>query len=134
MAVLCVACRADIDGGDEDAGGETDGFDRWAVWALFLWCCGARLLHLATLARGFQLFSAGGATLVHQRTCLLAACGCRETAAVVLRVLTARATQQVLIQQQELDLFVAQWLNNWCSSNPPMEGSAVGGPFILQKA
>lgn len=41
----------------------------------------------------------------------------------MLRVLTARATQKLLLQLQELDLFVAQWLNNYCSEHKPMEGN-----------
>lgn len=43
----------------------------------------------------------------------------RETAAVVLKVLTAKATQRLLFQLQELDIFKAQWLSNYCSENPP---------------
>ncbi|PSC71552.1 NAD+ synthase (glutamine-hydrolysing) [Micractinium conductrix] len=42
-----------------------------------------------------------------------------ETLALVLKVMTAKATQRLLLQLQELDLFKAQWLTNYCSENPP---------------
>lgn len=51
----------------------------------------------------------------------------RDTAAVVLRVLTARAVQRVLMQLQELDAIIAGWLHNFVADNPPSaEGSQVG--------
>ena len=46
----------------------------------------------------------------------------RDTARVLLRVLTARSVKLLLLQLHELDLFQAQWLNNYASENPPTEG------------
>lgn len=46
---------------------------------------------------------------------------------MVLRVLTARATQQVLMELQEVDIFVCQWLNNFAADNPPTTGNKVRG-------
>lgn len=45
----------------------------------------------------------------------------KETSRIVLRVLTARSVQTLLIQLQELDICVASWMNNFCSENPPLE-------------
>jgi hypothetical protein len=50
-------------------------------------------------------------------------CLCRETAKVLLRVLTARAVKKMLYQLQELDIVVAQWLNNYAADNPPTSGN-----------
>ena len=47
---------------------------------------------------------------------------CRETAGVLLRVITARAVKLLLTQLQELDMLQAQWFNNYCAENPPTEG------------
>ncbi|GAB4817311.1 hypothetical protein N2152v2_004357 [Parachlorella kessleri] len=47
----------------------------------------------------------------------------QDTASVVLRLLTVRATQRVLNQLMEFDLLVAQWLNNYVAENPPSEGN-----------
>ena len=46
---------------------------------------------------------------------------CRDTAAVVLRVLTARSVQVLLMQLQETDVFVAQYMNNFAAENPPSQ-------------
>jgi hypothetical protein len=53
----------------------------------------------------------------------------RETAAVILKVLTARSVKKLLWQLQELDLIVAQWFNNYCSENPPTGGNDVSFRF-----
>ena len=50
---------------------------------------------------------------------------CSDTARIVARVLTSRAVQRILIQLQETDLFVAQWLADYCNSHPPMTGDKV---------
>lgn len=47
----------------------------------------------------------------------------RDTADTLLRVLTAKATQRLLLQLQELDLHKAQWFNNYCSENAPSGGN-----------
>lgn len=47
----------------------------------------------------------------------------KETAKVLLRVLTARAVKKMLYQLQELDIVVAQWLNNYAADNPPTSGN-----------
>ena len=52
-------------------------------------------------------------------------CGRRDTAAVVMRVITARATQKLLMQLSELDIHVASWLSNYVSENKPLEGNKV---------
>ncbi|KAL4443759.1 hypothetical protein ABPG75_011496 [Micractinium tetrahymenae] len=57
----------------------------------------------------------------------------RETAALVLKVLTAKATQRLLLQLQELDGFKAQWLTNYCSEHPPSESKFLLG-LLRQKA
>lgn len=46
----------------------------------------------------------------------------RETAKVLLRVITARSVKLLLVQLQELDLFQAQWFNNYAAEHPPTEG------------
>lgn len=51
---------------------------------------------------------------------------CRDTSKIVLRVLTSRATQKVLCYLQETDLFVAHWLSDFVSRNPPIDGDKVG--------
>ena len=43
----------------------------------------------------------------------------------MLRVLTAKATQRVLYQLQELDLYKAQWFNNYVAANSPSQGDKV---------
>lgn len=43
---------------------------------------------------------------------------------MLLRVLTARSVKKLLMQLQELDLLVAQWLNNYAAEHPPTEGNA----------
>ena len=48
---------------------------------------------------------------------------CRETATVLLRVLTARSVKKLISQLQELDMFVAQWLNNYAADHPPTTGN-----------
>lgn len=51
---------------------------------------------------------------------------CRDTSAVVLRVLTARAVQRVLEQLQETCHYDALFLNNFCSEvSPSAEGNKV---------
>jgi len=40
----------------------------------------------------------------------------------MMRILTARATQRLLMQLQELDLHVANWLSEFCSRHPPTGG------------
>jgi len=52
-------------------------------------------------------------------------CVCRDTAAVVIRVITARATQKLLMQLSELDIHVAGWLSNYVSEHKPLEGNTV---------
>jgi len=47
----------------------------------------------------------------------------RETATVLLRVLTARAVKKLLYQLQELDIIQAQWLNNYAAEHPPTTGN-----------
>ena len=47
---------------------------------------------------------------------------CRDTAAVVIRVITARATQKLLMQLGELDVHVASWLSNYVSEHKPLGG------------
>eukprot|EP00884_Botryococcus_braunii_P022409 jgi/Botrbrau1/8852/Bobra.50_2s0011.1 len=51
-----------------------------------------------------------------------------DTSKIVLRVLTSRATQKVLCYLQETDLYVAHWLSDFVSKNPPLEGDK----FILK--
>lgn len=46
---------------------------------------------------------------------------------MLLRVLTARAVKRLIHQLQELDMFVAQWLNNYCAEHPP----TTGNEFII---
>ncbi len=55
----------------------------------------------------------------------LCLCMSRDTARLLLKVLTVRATQKVLMQLQELDLHVAGWLSGFCSSHPPAKGDEV---------
>lgn len=52
----------------------------------------------------------------------------RDTARLLLRVLTVRATQKLLAQLQELDLVVASWLSEFCSTHPP----GAGDEFLLE--
>ncbi|KAK9819600.1 hypothetical protein WJX72_000142 [[Myrmecia] bisecta] len=47
----------------------------------------------------------------------------KDTLAVMLRVLTARATQKALLTLQETDMYAANWLSNFASTNPPIEGN-----------
>lgn len=47
----------------------------------------------------------------------------KETANVLLRVLTARSVKKLLYQLQELDVIVAQWLHNYAAENPPTTGN-----------
>jgi hypothetical protein len=47
---------------------------------------------------------------------------------VVLRVLTSRATQKVLLYLGETDLYMAQWLSDFVARNPPLEGDKVRLP------
>lgn len=55
-------------------------------------------------------------------------CANRDTARLLLRVLTLRATQKLLAQLQELDLVVASWLSEFCSTHPPGAGDEVQRP------
>ncbi len=52
----------------------------------------------------------------------------RDTGAVILRVLTARATQKLLMQLSELDIHVSSWLSNYVSEHKPLEGNKVRAP------
>lgn len=58
----------------------------------------------------------------------------QETAALVLKVLTAKATQRLLLQLQELDVFKAQWLTNYCSEHPPSGSNKFLLGLLRQKA
>ena len=50
-----------------------------------------------------------------------------DTSRVVLRVLTARSVQKVLMQLGDTDLFVQNWFQNFAADNPPLEGKRRGG-------
>lgn len=52
----------------------------------------------------------------------------RDTAAVVLRVLTARATQRLLQQLAELDIHLCTWLSAYVSEHRPLDGNK----FLLE--
>jgi hypothetical protein len=54
----------------------------------------------------------------------------RDTGAVILRVLTARATQKLLMQLSELDIHVSSWLSNYVSEHKPLEGNKVRAPCL----
>jgi hypothetical protein len=55
-----------------------------------------------------------------------------DTAQVVIRCLTARAVQRVLLQLESVDTFTARWLNTYCGAHPPLEGDKVGGIVCLE--
>jgi hypothetical protein len=44
---------------------------------------------------------------------------------VVIRCLTARAVQKVLLSLQEVDGWAARWLNTFCATHPPLDGDKV---------
>ncbi len=46
----------------------------------------------------------------------------RDTRAVMLRVLTARAVQRTMMQLQQHHVIAANWLNHYCIENPPLGG------------
>lgn len=46
----------------------------------------------------------------------------RDTRRIVTRALTARATQRVLMQLSETNLYAAQWLEGFCSEHRPLDG------------
>jgi len=48
----------------------------------------------------------------------------RDCANTVVRVLTAKAVQKVLMQMGPVDGFTAKWLNSYCADHPPLEGNA----------
>ena len=48
----------------------------------------------------------------------------------MIRVLTAKAVQKVLMQMGPVDGFTAKWLNSYCADHPPLEGNAVGDACI----
>ncbi|KAI8106453.1 hypothetical protein M9435_000997 [Picochlorum sp. BPE23] len=65
----------------------------------------------------------------------------KDTAKVLLRVLTARSVKRLLYQLQELDMVTAQWLNNYAADNPPTTGNEfiedlfnVQGTVIVDRA
>jgi hypothetical protein len=51
-----------------------------------------------------------------------------DTAAIISRVLTAKAVQHILNQLGETDRIVCQWFNNFVAENSPMKGDA----FVLK--
>eukprot|EP01023_Acetabularia_acetabulum_P049455 TRINITY_DN5281_c0_g1_i1.p1 TRINITY_DN5281_c0_g1~~TRINITY_DN5281_c0_g1_i1.p1 ORF type:complete len:220 (-),score=30.80 TRINITY_DN5281_c0_g1_i1:662-1321(-) len=46
----------------------------------------------------------------------------RYTNLVVLKCLTARAVQKIILELQTSDTQSAQWLNKYCGEHPPLEG------------
>lgn len=44
---------------------------------------------------------------------------------MVVRLLTVRAVQQVLVQLQEFNQLQAQWLNHFAAENQPQQGNEV---------
>lgn len=52
----------------------------------------------------------------------------RDTVQIVTRALTARATQKVLMQLSETNLYAAQWLEGFCSEHRPLDGDK----FLLE--
>lgn len=80
------------------------------------------------------LHAAGTRHVITVASCMTPClCMSRDTARLLLKVLTVRATQKVLMQLQELDLHVAGWLSDFCSSHPPAKGDEVrrGTSFCL---
>jgi hypothetical protein len=66
---------------------------------------------------------------------------CRDTAKVLLKVLTARSVQRLLYQLQELDMITAQWMNNYAADHSPMTGNQfieelfnAKGTIVVEKA
>lgn len=48
----------------------------------------------------------------------------REVGQVVLKVLTAKAVQRLLVILGEYDLIVQNWFHQWCAEHPPTTGNA----------
>lgn len=56
----------------------------------------------------------------------------RETANLVLRVLTSKAAQRLLTQLGELDGYKQQWFHNYLASHPPSEGNKFLAELLRQ--
>ncbi|KAI7844995.1 hypothetical protein COHA_001361 [Chlorella ohadii] len=56
----------------------------------------------------------------------------RETANLVLRVLTSKAAQRLLTQLGELDGYKQQWLHNYLAAHPPSEGNKFLAELMRQ--
>ena len=50
----------------------------------------------------------------------------------VVRVLTARATQLVLLQEAELNAHACQWLHAFCADRPEVSSAGGGGALVAQ--
>ncbi len=113
--------RGDIDGRDEDAGEDDDGFDK----------CALHLLRPGHAFHAYARTASSGSKALHRRNAafrghpMQVSSVRRDTAAVVIRVITARATQKLLMQLSELDIHVAGWLSNYVSEHKPLEGNQV---------
>lgn len=56
----------------------------------------------------------------------------KDTTQVVIRCLTARAVQRVLLSLQEVDGWSAKWLNTWCATHPPLDGDKFIADLMLE--
>ncbi|KAI8470125.1 MAG: hypothetical protein J3K34DRAFT_459013 [Monoraphidium minutum] len=55
-----------------------------------------------------------------------------DTTQVVIRCLTARAVQRVLLSLQEVDGWAAKWLNGYCANHPPLGGDEFIAGLMLE--